>query len=87
MCLVRTPQNTFRVTGNTSGRADLEIRFKHIVFAERVFGLRESTAMAVARDRVVIDGAVDQAMRVQRVIDAALARFVPAFVLNMRDRS
>jgi hypothetical protein len=83
----RTSTNTLRMSSVTTTSPDLVIQFKHLAFAESVLFLRESTARAAARDRVVIDGAVDQAMRVQRIIDGSLAKFVPAFVLAMRDRS
>ena len=87
IAMERTSTNLLRSNTADTSRADLVIQFKHIAFAESVLFLRESTARAAARDRVVIDGAVDQAMRVQRIIDGALAKFVPAFVLAMRDRS
>jgi hypothetical protein len=78
--VARTPDGRLRLARDAEP-ASLIIRFKHLRHAEAVFLLRDTTPRAVAEDRVVIDGATDHAMRVQRIIDAVLAALVPAALL------
>jgi hypothetical protein len=61
-------------------RPNLAIRFKHLRHALVTFTFRESTAREFADDRMVVDGDIAAAMRMQRVLDRLLVLTLPRSV-------
>jgi hypothetical protein len=65
---------------DATARPDLSIRFKHLRHALRVLSFVESTPTAFACDRLVIDGDVARAMRMQRILDRMQSIMLPRVV-------
>jgi hypothetical protein len=63
-----------------NAKPDLSIQLKHLRHALRLFAFVESTPQAVANNRIVIDGDVASAMRVQRILDRVMALLLPDIV-------
>lgn len=68
------------LAGNSPGKPDLDIRFKHLSHAFLVFSFQESTARAFANDRMVADGEVSHAIRLVRCLDKMEALILPKLV-------
>jgi hypothetical protein len=58
-------------------RPTLAIQFKHLRHAARVLSFVESTPAAFANDRLVVDGDVAFAMRMQRILDRMQSILLP----------
>lgn len=58
-------------------RPTLAIQFKHLRHAARVLSFVESTPAAFANDRLVVDGDVALAMRMQRILDRMQSILLP----------
>jgi hypothetical protein len=58
-------------------RPDVSIQLKHLRHAVRLLGFVEGTPLALARSRVIVDGSVAHAMRMQRVMDRMQAILLP----------
>lgn len=69
-------QNGVLVDGD-HGKPDLAIRFKHLRHALVSFTFRESVAQSFAAERMVLDGEIPHAMRMQRVLDRLLVLTLP----------
>lgn len=76
---VRKSTGTFRLDEGTA-KPDLSIQLKHLRHALRLFAFVESTPQALANNRIVVDGDVASAMRVQRILDRVMALLLPDFV-------
>jgi hypothetical protein len=59
------------------GKPDLAIRFKHLRHALVSFTFQESVAQSFAAERMVLDGEIPHAMRMQRVLDRLLFLTLP----------
>lgn len=64
----------------TAPRPDLDIVFKHVGIAYRVVSFQESTALAFARGRMIVDGDTALAMRLTRCLDRMQAITLPGMV-------
>ena len=58
-------------------KPDLAIRFKHLRHALVSFTFQESTAQSFASERMLLDGDIPHAMRMQRVLDRLLVLTLP----------
>jgi hypothetical protein len=65
------------VVDHGSDRPTLTIRFKHLRHAARVFSLLETTPQAVAHQRLIVDGDLAAAMRIQRLLDRTQEILLP----------
>jgi hypothetical protein len=59
-------------------RASVSVQLKHLRHALRLLTFVEPTMRALAQDRIVIDGEVAHAMRMQRVLDRVQSRMLPS---------
>lgn len=59
------------------GKPDLAIQFKHLRHALVSFTFKESVAQSFAAERMVLDGEIPHAMRMQRVLDRLLVLTLP----------
>lgn len=81
LVLQKTPEGRLRYLGpRPPGKADLSIRFKHLDYAFRVFGFIESTPMAFARARMVVDGDLGAGIRLVRCMYRLEAVLMPRFI-------
>jgi hypothetical protein len=81
LVLQKTPAGRLRyLGGRLPARPDLVIRFKHLDYAFRVFGFVESTPVAFARARMVVDGDVAAAIRLVRCLYRLEAVLMPRFI-------
>jgi len=62
---------------------DLQLKIKNIEAAVLMFTFQESTATAVARDRLVVDGEVTSACAVVRILDIVEVYLLPKFLAGM----
>ncbi len=65
------------VPAQRTGRADLELVFKHISHAFALLTFLESSAVAYANDRFVSHGDIALSMRFMRCLDRSLAMILP----------
>jgi hypothetical protein len=65
------------VADEGGSRPMLAIQFKHLRHAARVVSFVESTPAAFANDRLVVDGDVAFAMRMQRILDRMQTILLP----------
>lgn len=70
-------ENGVLVTAPDDAKPDLAFRFKHLRHALVSFTFRESTAQSFASERMVLDGEIPHAMRIQRVLDRLLVLTLP----------
>lgn len=82
-----TEQGHFIRLPNTTARADLTVRFKHLYHAFLVFAFLEGTAQAFANDRMVIDGDLSAAIRLVRCLNRMEALILPQFVAQRAVKS
>lgn len=81
MVLEKTSAGRLRYLGGAAPpRADLSIRFKHLDYAFRVFAFIESTPMAFARARIVVDGNVAAGVRLVRCLYRLESLLMPRFI-------
>lgn len=81
LVLQKAPAGHLRyLGGRLPERTDLAIRFKHLDFAFRVFGFIESTPVAFARVRMVVDGDVAAGIRLVRCMYRLEALLMPRFI-------
>jgi len=62
---------------------DLSIKIKHLEGAILLFTFQESTAIAVARDRLVVEGDVPQACTVVRILDMVEVLLLPKIIAGL----
>jgi hypothetical protein len=70
-----------------SGRADLELVFKHVSHAFALVSFQESSAVAYAHDRFVSHGDIALSMRFMRCLDRTLAMILPPPISGMALKS
>lgn len=63
-----------------SGRATLNVVFKHIAHAFLVFSFQEGTARAFANDRMYVDGNISHAIRLVRCLNRMETIILPKLV-------
>jgi hypothetical protein len=81
LVLQKTPAGRLRyLGGRLPERTDLAIRFKHVDYAFRVFGFIESTPMAFARARMVVDGDLGAGIRLVRCMYRLEAVLMPRLI-------
>jgi len=66
-----------------TGKADLDVKFKHLSHAFLVFSFQEGTARAFANDRIVVDGDVSHAIRLVRCLNRMEAIILPAAIARL----
>jgi len=64
-------------------RIDLKIRIKNIEAAMLLFSFRESTAVATARNRLIVDGDVPSACAVIRMLDIVEVYLLPRMIAKL----
>ena len=62
---------------------DLQIKIKHLEGAILLFTFQESTAIAVARDRLVVEGDVPRACTVVRILDMVEVLLLPKIIAGL----
>jgi aldehyde:ferredoxin oxidoreductase len=69
---------------DTEGKKiDLDMKIKNIEAAMLIFTFRESTALATARDRLVVDGEVAHACAIVRILDAVEVYLLPKIIARL----
>lgn len=71
---------TLRLLKDFTGRATLNVVFKHMAHAFLVFSFQEGTARAFANDRMFVDGNLSHAIRVVRCLNRMEAIILPKLV-------
>lgn len=64
-------------------RASVSVQLKHLRHALRLLTFVEPTMRALAQDRIVIDGEVAYAMRMQRILDRVQSKMLPGPVVKL----
>ncbi|PVY78385.1 hypothetical protein C8D92_102430 [Tamilnaduibacter salinus] len=59
---------------------DLSIQFKHIAHAFLVVSFQEKTSVAFANDRMLVDGDIDRAIRMTRILNRLEAFILPKLI-------
>lgn len=62
---------------------DLTIKIKHLEAAILMFTFQESTTLATARNRLIVDGEVPHACAVVRVLDAVEVYLLPKMIAKL----
>lgn len=71
---------TLRLLKNFTGRATLDVMFKHMAHAFLVFSFQEGTARAFANDRMFVDGNIAHAIRLVRSLNRMEAVILPKII-------
>jgi len=64
-------------------RIDLKMKIKNIEAAMLIFTFQESTALATARDRLIVDGEVAYACAVVRILDIVEVYLLPKIIAKL----
>jgi len=85
MVMEKTSKGRVKYVGSKPGGKplDLNIRIKHLEAAILLFTFQESTAMAGAMDRLVVEGDVPQACTVVRILDMVEVLLLPKIVAKL----
>ncbi len=85
MVMEKTAGGRVKYAGSKpAGKAlDLKIKIKHLEAAILLFTFQESTAVAVARDRLVVEGDVPQACAVVRILDMVEVLLLPKIIARL----
>jgi aldehyde:ferredoxin oxidoreductase len=85
MVMEKTPAGKVKYVGSKPGGKplDLNLVIKHLEGAILLFTFQESTAIAVARDRLVVEGDVPQACTVVRILDMVEVLLLPKIVAGL----
>jgi len=68
----------------TGGRhVDLDMKIKNIEAAILMFTFQESTTVATARDRMIVDGEVPYACAIVRMLDIGEVYLLPKFIARL----
>lgn len=83
-----TEEHTFKIlpqknSSRATEKADLIVKFKHVSLAFLVFSFQESTAKAFARDRLVADGDVSDAIRFVRCLNRLEVIILPKIMAKL----
>lgn len=77
----KTPNNQLVYVGNHfEEKVDVSVAIKHTSLAFLIFTFRESTALAFAHDRTLINGDISVAMRMVRCLDRMEAIILPKVI-------
>jgi hypothetical protein len=77
-CIQKQADGTLKYLGAEADRKpDLCIAFKHVTHAFLVFAFQESTSMAFAHDRMVVDGEIGYALAVTRILNRLESFILP----------
>ncbi|MGA3206326.1 MAG: hypothetical protein ABSE05_00705 [Syntrophales bacterium] len=69
---------------NSEGKKiDLDMKIKNIEAAMLIFTFQESTALATARDRLVVDGEVAHACAIVRILDIVEVYLLPKIIAKL----
>lgn len=77
------PQKSSSRANSATEKADLIVKFKHVSLAFLVFSFQESTAKAFARDRLVADGDVSDAIRFVRCLNRLEVIILPKIMAKL----
>ncbi len=85
MVMEKTAAGRVKYVGSKPGGKplDLNIKIKHLEGAFLLFTFQESTAIAVAGDRLVVEGDVPQACTVVRILDMVEVLLLPKIVAGL----
>ena len=85
MVMEKTTAGRVKYVGSKPGGkpVDLKIKIKHLEGAILLFTFQESTAVAVARDRLVVEGDVPRACTVVRILDMVEVLLLPKIVAEL----
>ncbi len=85
MVMEKTTGGRVKYVGSKPGGkpVDLQIKIKHLEGAILLFTFQESTAVAVARDRLVVEGDVPRACTVVRILDMVEVLLLPKIVAGL----
>jgi aldehyde:ferredoxin oxidoreductase len=85
MVMEKTTAGRVKYVGSKPKRKplDLKIKIKHLEAAILLFTFQESTAIAVARDRLVVEGDVPRACTVVRILDMVAVLLLPKIVASL----
>lgn len=64
-------------------KCDLQFKIKNLEAAVLLFTFQESTAVAVARDRLIVDGEVPYACAVVRILDIVQVYLLPKIIARL----
>lgn len=89
------PAGPWMIVGKRAGRIrylgwrpegialDLTLKIKHLEAAILMFTFRESTAVATARNRMIVDGEVPPACAIVRILDIVEVYLLPKFIARL----
>jgi aldehyde:ferredoxin oxidoreductase len=85
MVMEKTTAGRVKYVGSKPGGkpVDLQLKIKHLEGAILLFTFQESTAVAVARDRLVVEGDVPHACTVVRILDMVEVLLLPKIVAEL----
>ncbi|OQY45344.1 MAG: hypothetical protein B6240_08940, partial [Desulfobacteraceae bacterium 4572_87] len=85
MVMEKTAAGRVKYVGSKPGGKplDLKMKIKHLEGAILLFTFQESTAIAVARDRMVVEGDVPRACTVVRILDMVEVLLLPRIVASL----
>ena len=78
-----TPDHQLELLHSVENKPDLTITFKHLSHAFLVFSFQESTAQAIAHDRMIADGDVGYAIRLVRCLNKMEALILPKLLAEL----
>jgi hypothetical protein len=64
-------------------KIDLQMKIKNIEAAMLIFTFQESTALATARDRLIVDGEVAHACAIVRILDIVEVYLLPKIIAKL----
>ena len=64
-------------------KIDLDMKIKNIEAAMLIFSFQESTAIATARDRLIVDGEVEHACAIVRILDIVEVYLLPKIIARL----
>lgn len=73
----------FKIIKQLDKKADLIIKFKHVSLAFLVFSFQESTTESFARDRMVADGDIVDAVRMVRCLNRLEVIILPKLIAQL----
>ena len=77
----KQPNGELKFLGrNFNEKTDLSIGFKHLTHGFMVLSFQESTSVAFANDRMMVDGDISYALRVTRILNRLETYILPKFL-------
>ena len=78
MTVAKQAGGSIRYLGDTAaGAVHLKMKIKHMTTAFLLFSFRESTAEAICRSRLIVEGDIDAACTVVRILDRVQVLLLP----------